>query len=83
MKITFVGAGSTVFCKNVLGDVLLTPALKEDLTIALYDIDAGRLKESYAVVENLNRRYNDGRAKVELYAGLSKDARHFWALTLW
>ena len=72
MKITFMGAGSTVFCKNVLGDVLLTPALKEDLTIALYDIDAGRLKESYAVVENLNRRYNDGRAKVELYAGVEQ-----------
>ena len=72
MKITFMGAGSTVFCKNVLGDVLLTPSLKEDLTIALYDIDGRRLKESYAVVENLNRRYNEGRAKIELYAGVEQ-----------
>lgn len=72
MKITFMGAGSTVFCKNVLGDVLLTPSLREDLTIALYDIDEGRLKESSAVVENLNRHYNEGRAKVELYAGVEQ-----------
>ena len=46
MKITFMGAGSSVFAKNVLGDVLLTPALCEDLTIALYDIDGVRLEES-------------------------------------
>ncbi|MGZ0039917.1 hypothetical protein [Paenibacillus ottowii] len=26
-KITFLGAGSTVFAKNVLGDCMLTPAL--------------------------------------------------------
>ena len=29
MKITFMGAGSTIFVKNVLGDVLLTEALRE------------------------------------------------------
>ena len=38
-KITFMGAGSTVFAKNVLGDCMMTPAL-EDAVIALYDIDA-------------------------------------------
>ncbi|KHF31739.1 Alpha-galactosidase [Paenibacillus sp. P1XP2] len=27
-KITFIGAGSTVFVKNVLGDVMTTPALQ-------------------------------------------------------
>ena len=27
-KITFIGAGSTVFAKNVLGDCLKTPALQ-------------------------------------------------------
>ena len=26
MKVTFMGAGSTVFAKNVLGDIMLTPA---------------------------------------------------------
>ena len=44
-KITFMGAGSTVFAKNVLGDSMMTPALEES-TIALYDIDATRLNES-------------------------------------
>ena len=35
MKITFLGAGSTVFAKNVLGDVFLTKSLTNNLTIAL------------------------------------------------
>ena len=42
-KITFMGAGSTIFAKNVLGDTMLTPALC-DSEIALYDIDADRLE---------------------------------------
>ena len=28
MKVTFMGAGSTVFAKNVLGDIMSTPAPK-------------------------------------------------------
>ena len=48
-KITFMGAGSTVFAKNVLGDSMLTPSLAES-TIALYDIDAKRLEESYLML---------------------------------
>ena len=40
-KITFMGAGSTVFAKNVLGDCMMTPALEES-EIALYDIDPVR-----------------------------------------
>ena len=59
MKITFMGAGSTVFCKNVLGDVLLTEAIRE-CEIALYDIDKNRLDESYIVVESINKKYNNG-----------------------
>ena len=75
MKITFMGAGSTVFCKNVLGDVLLTPALCE-CEIALYDIDGDRLEESYVVVDALNKKYNDGRALVRKFLGVEnrKDA---------
>ena len=42
LKITFMGAGSTVFARNVLGDVMCTPALRE-CEIALYDIDGQRL----------------------------------------
>jgi len=47
-KITFVGAGSTVFAKNLLGDILSRPALS-DATIALHDIDAERLRTSEVV----------------------------------
>ncbi len=36
IKITFMGAGSTVFARNVLGDCMCTPALRES-EIALYD----------------------------------------------
>ena len=43
-KITFIGAGSTIFAKNDLGDCMLTESLW-DSEIALYDIDATRLKE--------------------------------------
>ena len=50
-KITFMGAGSTVFAKNVLGDSMMTPALAES-TIALYDIDPVRLNESAAMLWN-------------------------------
>ncbi len=69
MKITFLGAGSTVFVKNVLGDVLLTPTLCEELEIALYDINAERLQDSVLVVERLNEKYNGGKAKIAAYLG--------------
>jgi alpha-galactosidase len=68
-KITFIGAGSTVFAKNILGDVMLTPALR-DAHICLYDIDARRLSDSRSVVENLNASVNEGRATVSAYLGL-------------
>lgn len=71
MKITFMGAGSTVFVKNVLGDTLLTDALN-DCEIALYDIDAHRLEESYLVVEALNKKYNADKATVKKYLGVSE-----------
>ena len=41
-KITFIGAGSTVFAKNLLGDILAYPELARS-TIALHDIDEERL----------------------------------------
>ena len=76
MKITFLGAGSTIFAKNVLGDVLLTPALNEDLVIALYDIDGQRLEESYGVISAINEKYASGKAKIEKFVGVEnrKDA---------
>ncbi len=41
-KITFIGAGSVVFTKNLLGDILSFPEL-QDCTVSLHDIDPGRL----------------------------------------
>ncbi len=65
IKITFLGAGSTVFAKNVLGDCILTPALRE-AEFALYDIDHTRLKESEMMLNNLNNNYG-GQARVITY----------------
>jgi alpha-galactosidase len=47
-KITFLGAGSTVFAKNLLGDILSFPEFSE-VTISLYDINEKRLDETEAV----------------------------------
>ncbi len=68
-KITFMGAGSTVFAKNVLGDSMMTDALR-DFEISLYDIDANRLEESYIMIDSLNRNINEGRAKITKYLGV-------------
>jgi alpha-galactosidase len=68
IKITFLGAGSTVFAKTVLGDCMCSEPLK-DMEIALYDIDATRLKESKIMLDTLNHNINNGRAKIETYLG--------------
>jgi alpha-galactosidase len=52
IRIAFIGAGSTVFMKNIVGDALHFPALK-DATFALMDIDARRLEESEVVARKL------------------------------
>lgn len=73
-KITFMGAGSTVFAKNVLGDCMKTEALKGSL-IALYDIDGKRLEESRMMLDNINK--NEGfPVRIESYLGVPsrKDA---------
>ena len=69
MKITFMGAGSTVFAKNVLGDVMLTESLRE-CEISLYDIDGERLEQSYLMVTLLNRNINENRASVSKHLGV-------------
>jgi alpha-galactosidase len=51
-KITFIGAGSTVFAKNLLGDIFTFPELA-DATISLFDIDAERLGTSERVAHAL------------------------------
>ena len=70
-KIVFLGAGSTVFAKNILGDSLRAPALR-DARIALYDIDAKRLRESKTLMDALNANINDSRAAITAHWGVSQ-----------
>ncbi len=51
-KIAFIGAGSTVFAKNLLGDILSFPELSR-ATISLHDIDAERLRTSERVARRV------------------------------
>jgi alpha-galactosidase len=64
-RITFIGAGSTVFAKNVLGDCMFVPALN-GFEFALHDIDETRLKDSEQMLLNLARKYNS-TIKVKAY----------------
>ncbi|GAB1613852.1 alpha-galactosidase MelA [Mammaliicoccus lentus] len=56
-KITFLGAGSTVFAKNILGDCMTVDAL-QDFEFALYDIDEERLNDSEMMLNNLKNGMN-------------------------
>jgi alpha-galactosidase len=51
-KITFLGAGSTVFAKNLLGDILSFPELAE-ATISLHDINPERLSTTEIVAQRI------------------------------
>ncbi|WP_127582722.1 alpha-glucosidase/alpha-galactosidase [Paenibacillus koleovorans] len=65
-KITFLGAGSTVFAKNVLGDCMLTPAL-QNFEIALFDINAERLRDSEQMLLNLQATSGSG-CRIKAYS---------------
>ena len=65
-KITFIGAGSTVFMKNIVGDILQRPALA-GATIRLMDIDPLRLEESAVIAGKLIATLGVP-ARVETYA---------------
>lgn len=68
MKITFMGAGSTVFARRVIGDCMLSEYLRDSI-FALYDIDAQRLKESRIILEALQKNLG-GYGKIECYCGV-------------
>ena len=70
-KITFMGAGSTIFARNVLGDCMCREALK-DSDIALYDIDKTRLEESEYILGVINKNVNSNRAKIKTYLGVEE-----------
>ena len=74
MKITFMGAGSTIFAQNVLGDCMCSPALCKS-ELALYDIDGERLKESAALLSAINAGLGN-KARITTYHGVEnrKDA---------
>ncbi|MDJ0827300.1 MAG: alpha-glucosidase/alpha-galactosidase [Rhodobacter sp.] len=64
-RIAFIGAGSTIFMKNIVGDCLQVEALA-DATFALMDIDAARLAESEIVARKLIQATGTG-ARVETH----------------
>lgn len=64
-----MGAGSTVFARNVLGDSMCSPALC-DSEIALYDIDGKRLEESKIILDAINQNTNGGKAMIRTYLGV-------------
>ena len=68
-KITFMGAGSSVFVRNVLGDCMCRESLK-DSHFALYDIDGDRLEESRYILDVLNKNINGGRATITTHLGV-------------
>ena len=63
-KIAFVGAGSAVFTRNLVGDVLSLPELRDTTTFALMDIDADRLATAEIVTRRLVEAHG-ARAPVE------------------
>ena len=71
MKITFLGAGSTVFAKRLLGDTMLCPSLR-DAEIALFDINPERLEDSFAAISSMNGVFNESRAVIKKYLGVEQ-----------
>lgn len=68
--IVFLGAGSTIFAKNVLGDCFCRPSV-QSADIRLYDIDAERLAESEKMLRTLNRNINENRAEIHSFLGVA------------
>jgi alpha-galactosidase len=69
-KITFIGAGSSVFMKHIIGDVLQRPALA-GATVALMDIDKTRLEESATIAGKMVNQLGVP-AKVETHMNQKK-----------
>lgn len=62
-KVTFIGAGSVIFAKQVMADILSFGEL-QDITFSLMDIDAERLRVAELMAKQFSRRIG-GRAKIE------------------
>ena len=70
MKLTFMGAGSTVFARSVIGDCMCSDVLR-DMDFALYDIDGERLKQSYTILDAM-RRTKGAKGKIECFCGVEE-----------
>ena len=57
IKLTIIGAGSAVFTKNIVTDLLSVEAFK-DMEIALQDIDPVRLKASHELLNIISKKLN-------------------------
>ena len=68
MKITFMGAGSTIFARGVICDCLCSEALR-DSVFTLYDIDAERLEESRTILTAMQAAMG-GYGRIEVYVGV-------------
>ena len=55
IKITIIGAGSSVFTKNIVTDILLMKEFK-NIEFSLMDIDEKRLKTSYQIVYQISKK---------------------------
>jgi alpha-galactosidase len=55
IKLAIIGAGSTVFTKNIVVDLLLIDAFKS-IEIALMDIDKNRLEKTYEVLDIISKK---------------------------
>jgi alpha-galactosidase len=64
-KIAFIGAGSAVFTRNLVGDILTHPELRDSATFALMDIDAERLRTAEIVTRRLIEAHGAGAASVD------------------
>ncbi|MFN0192257.1 MAG: alpha-glucosidase/alpha-galactosidase [Aestuariivirga sp.] len=69
-RIAFIGAGSTVFMKNIIGDILQRPATS-GATIALMDINPERLSESEVVAQKMVSTLRV-KAKIETHSNQRK-----------
>lgn len=74
-KIVFIGAGSIIFVKNLIGDCLLTPSL-QDAEFALLDIDKEKLYLAEGMLKNLNNNINEGRATIRAYESQKEALRN-------
>ena len=68
LKITFMGAGSTVFARNVIGDCMCCESLR-DAEFALYDIDGERLRQSAEILEMMKKTLGAG-GRITTYLGV-------------